>query len=262
MPQDKRGIIGIIGHRVLAFTHFLGSFVLVLSRVLKALFTGRIRGEPFWQECEIFGNRSFWTVAVISFFMGMVIAMEAATPLKLSGAEFYVSTVVTLTAVREFGPVLVAFLLCGRVGAAIAAEIATMKITEQIDALETLAVDPVEYLVVPKFLAGLVMFPVLTVLSDALQILGGYVIGTTTLNLSTGLFLFQAFRFVTFKDIVVGLLKAVVFGMIVVVVSSREGFFAESGAKGVGRATTLAVVISLFMVILADLVVTALFYFI
>lgn len=254
--------MGTLGHRLMAFVHFIGSLALILTRVLTALFAGRLRLIPFLQECEIFGNRSFWTVALISFFFGMVVAMESATPLKLTGGEFYVSTIVTLSAIRELGPVLVAFLLCGRVGSAIAAEIGTMKITEQIDALNTLAVDPVEYLVLPKFVAGIVMLPVLTIMADALQILGGFVIGTTTLNLNSGLFFFQAFRFVVFKDIAIGLLKAFIFGMIIVVVSSREGFFTEGGAKGVGRATTMAVVISLFMVIVADLLVTSLFYFI
>jgi len=105
------------------------------------------------------------------------------------------------------------------------------------------------------------MMPALTIFGDALQILGGYVIGTTTLNMNTGLYLFQAFRFVVMRDVLIGLLKAVVFGIIIVIISSREGFFAEGGAKGVGRATTLAVVISLFMVIVADLVITAIFYF-
>ena len=192
----------------------------------------------------------------------MVVAMESATPLKLTGGEIYVSTIVALSAVRELGPILVAFLLSGRVGSAIAAEIGTMQITEQIDAMKTLAVDQVDYLVVPKFAAGCLMLPVLTVMAVGLQILGGYVIGTTTMNLNTTLFFFHAFRFVTLKDIMIGILKAFIFGAIIVVVSSREGFEAEGGAKGVGRATTMAVVISLFMVIVADLIITALFYFI
>ena len=262
MKREYRGFVDTLGHRLLAFIHFIGSLALILIKVITALLTGRIRLIPFLQECDIFGNRSFWTVAIISFFFGMVVAMESATPLKLTGGEIYVSTIVTLSAVRELGPVLVAFLLSGRVGSAIAAEIGTMKITEQIDALKTLAIDPIEYLVVPKFAAACLMLPVLTVMADTLQILGGYVIGTTTLNLNTSLFFFQAFRFVVPKDIVIGLLKAFVFGVIIVIVSSREGLFAEGGAKGVGRATTLAVVISLFMIIVADLVITALFYFI
>jgi len=262
MKREHRGFVDTLGHRLLAFIYFIGSLTLILTKVITSLLTGRLRLTSFLQECDIFGNRSFWTVAIISFFFGMVVAMEAATPLKLTGGEIYVSTIVTLSAVRELGPVLVAFLLSGRVGSAIAAEIGTMKITEQIDALKTLAVDPVEYLVVPKFAAGCLMLPVLTVMAVGLQILGGYVIGTTTLNLNTSLFLFQAFRFVTPKDIMISLLKALIFGVIIVIVSSREGLFAEGGAKGVGRATTLAVVISLFMVIVADLVITALFYFI
>ncbi len=258
----KRSLLGMLGHRVLAFLHFLGSLSLLLVKVIAAFFSGRLHFQRFLAECEVFGNRSFWTVAIISFFMGMVVAMEAATPLKLTGGEFYVSTIVALSAVRELGPVLVAFLICGRVGSAIAAEIGTMKITEQIDALQTLAVDPVEYLVLPKFAASCLMLPVLTIMANALQILGGYVIGTTTLNLNSGLFFYQAFRFITIKDLLIGLLKSFIFGAIIVIVSSREGFFTEGGAKGVGKATTLAVVISLFMIIVADLAVTALFYFI
>jgi len=257
-----RNLLQTLGHRILAFIHFIGSLLLLFARVINAFFAGRLRFDHFLQECETFGNRSFWSVALISFFMGMVVAMESATPLKLTGGEFYVSTIVTLAAVRELGPVLVAFLISGRVGSAIAAEIGTMKITEQIDALQTLAVDPVEYLVLPKFVAGCLMLPALTVMAIALQILGGYVIGTTTLNLNAGLFFYQAFRFVALKDIMIGLLKAFIFGAIIVIVSSREGFFTEGGAKGVGRATTLAVVTSLFMIIVADLAVTATFYFI
>jgi len=262
MKQKKRGLVATLGHRLLAFIDYIGSLTILLVKVIWALFSGKLRFTSTLIECEIFGNRSFWTVALISLFMGMVVAMESAVPLKLTGGEFYVATIVSISAVRELGPVLTAFLLCGRVGAAIAAEIGTMKITEQVDALQTLAVDPIEYLVLPKFAAAGVMLPIMTIMSDALMIFGGYLVGTTTMNLSSGLYLYQAFRFVLFRDILIGILKAFLFGLIIVIVSSREGFHAEGGAKGVGRATTTAVVVSLFIIILADLLVTAIFYFI
>jgi len=164
--------------------------------------------------------------------------------------------------IRELGPVLVALVLAGRVGASIAAEIGVMKITEQIDALEVLAVDPVSYLVTPRVLAGIFSLPILFIMSFFFAIWGGFIIGVLLVGIPSGQFFYQSFRFVSYKDLIVGLIKVIVFAIIVVNASSYEGLKATGGAEGVGKAATAAVVNSFFLIILTNLILTGLFYFI
>ena len=164
--------------------------------------------------------------------------------------------------IRELGPVFVALVMAGRVGASDAAEIGTMKITEQIDALKVMAVDPVEYLISPRVFAGIISLPALFIISFFISILGGLLVGVFIIGLPSGMFLTQSFRFVTFKDFLVGLIKSVVFAIVVMNVASHEGLRAQGGAMGVGRAATNAVVVSFFLIILSNLILTGVFYFI
>jgi phospholipid/cholesterol/gamma-HCH transport system permease protein len=164
--------------------------------------------------------------------------------------------------VRELGPVITALIVAGRVGAAITAELGSMQVTEQIDALETLATNPIKYLVVPRFIALTLVLPLLTLYADLVGILGSYLICVYKMGISGGLYLRVTFEALLFKDIFTGIFKTFFFGMIIAFVSCYEGFNVQGGAEGVGRATRLSVVKSFVLIILADCFFTAIFYFI
>ncbi|MBI3021043.1 MAG: ABC transporter permease [Candidatus Omnitrophica bacterium] len=195
-------------------------------------------------------------------FIGMVLAFQSAYQMQRLAAENYIASLVALSVVREIGPVMTALIIAGRVGSSIAAELGTMKVTEQIDALMTLAVNPVRFLVIPRFIAMLVALPLLTLWADAIGILGGFLIGTLKLGILPSLYWKMTTIPLVFKDLLSGLLKSLIFGMIICVVSCFEGFRTEGGAEGVGRSTTVAVVTSFVLIIAADCLCTALFYFI
>jgi phospholipid/cholesterol/gamma-HCH transport system permease protein len=208
------------------------------------------------------GTDSFSLVGIIALFTGMVLVMETVHTLKKFGAEMYSGGLVTISMIRELGPVLIALIIAGRIGASIAAEIGVMKITEQIDALEVMAVDPVTYLVSPRVLAGIISLPCLFILSFFISIIGGFFVGVFMVGIPSGIYLYQSFKYVNIKDFLIGLLKVIVFAIIIVNVSSYEGLNAYGGAEGVGRASTNAVVSSFFLIILANLIITGLFYFV
>jgi phospholipid/cholesterol/gamma-HCH transport system permease protein len=187
--------------------------------------------------------------------------MQSAYQLEQLGATIYVAALVAVSMTREIGPVLTALVIAGRVGAAITAEISTMKVTEQIEALETLALNPVRYLVAPRFLALMVMLPCLVMLGDVAGIVGGFLIGIFSLDLRPGLYIDTTVQFLEQKDILTGLFKSWVFSMIITMVSCFQGLFTEGGAEGVGRSTTFSVVLSFILIIVADAILTAFFYF-
>ena len=250
-----------IGKKFLGTIYYFGSLSFLTISSFKKIFKKRRRGNIL-KHIEEIGVESFPLVGIISTFIGMVMVMETAYTLKKFGAEIYTGGIVSVSMIRELGPVMVALVIAGRVGAAIAAELGTMKITEQIDALEVLAVDPVSYLVTPRLIAGMIAIPTLFIFSFFLAIFGGFIVGVYMVGISSGMFLHQSFKFVALKDIIVGLIKVLVFAVIIVNSSCHEGFRAKGGAEGVGKAATLSVVISFFLIILANLILTAIFYFI
>ena len=168
---------------------------------------------------------------------------------------------VALSMVRELGPVLTALVVTGRVGASITAELGTMRVTEQIDALESLATNPVHYLVVPRFLALLTMLPLLTICADVIGMCGGYLVGVYKLGVTPTLYLRMTWDVLRLRDLLTGLLKAGIFAAIIATVACFEGLETSGGAEGVGRSTTLAVVVSFVLIIAADCLITAIFYF-
>jgi phospholipid/cholesterol/gamma-HCH transport system permease protein len=218
------------------------------------------RKELFIQMYKV-GVLSLPIVFLVSLFTGMVLALQSAYQLTKMSAQIYISSLVALSMVRELGPVLTALVIAGRVGASITAELGTMKVTEQIDALETLAANPVRYLVVPRLLALCIMLPLLTVYADFIGIIGGYFIGVYKLLIGPAIYMKMTFDPLEFKDIFTGLFKSLVFAVIVSTVSCYEGFRTEGGAEGVGKATTFSVVASFILIIAADCLFTALFYF-
>jgi phospholipid/cholesterol/gamma-HCH transport system permease protein len=214
------------------------------------------------EQAKKAGLDSFAIVSMVSLFIGIILALQTAVLMQRLGSEMYIASIVALSLVRELGPVITALVVAGRVGAAIAAEIGSMQVTEQVDALETLATNPIKYLVVPRLVALSLMLPALTLYADVIGILGGYLICIFRLGISSSLYLNISIDALLPKDLFSGLLKSVFFGMIITFVSCYEGFNVEGGAEGVGRATTKAVVNTFILIITADCLFTALFYFI
>ena len=213
------------------------------------------------EQSVLLGSNAAGIVALISFIVGLTMALLSATQLRTFGANIYVADMLALAMTRELAPLLTAILVAGRSGSAVAAEVATMKVTEEVDALKTLGLEPVRFLVVPKFYAITLTQPLLTVISALFGIAGGLVIGTLMLNLSPEAFVQQAARALVLKDLLSGLLKSVVFGWIILVVGAFNGFRVTGGAEGVGRVTTSAVVQAIFGVIVADAIFSLIFWY-
>lgn len=237
----------------IAFFEYLGGFGLFVGRVLRSLADFRTYSGNLTDQMLRIGVRSLPIVLVISAFAGMVTAVQGAYQLRMGYIPDYaIATAVVESVLLELAPVLTALVLSGRVGANIAAELGTMKVTEQIDALESLAFDPVSYLVVPRVLAGLIAFPVLTIFSAFTGILAGALISVLTVHLSPFDFLHGARMFFVPWDAFYGQIKAVCFGLTITLVACHEGFSAKGGAEGVGLATTRAVVVSCLLILVLD----------
>jgi len=217
--------------------------------------------ESIFDQMVFVGVRSIIIVFFIALFTGIVLAMQSAYQLKQLGAVIYVSGLVAVSLTRELGPVLTALVIAGRVGAAITAQLGSMKVTEQIESLETMAIDPIRFLVVPRFLALLVMLPALTIIADLSGIFGGFIIGTLNLNIDPHLYINFTKDFLELKDIFTGILKSAVFGVIICLIGCYKGLTTSGGAEGVGKSTTESVVTSFILIIIADVILTAAFYF-
>lgn len=258
--------VAIMGRIVLNTTSEVGSILALFYNTLSWIFIGPFKGktasrESIFVQMVFAGVQSVVIVFFVSLFTGIVIAMQSAYQLKQLGAVIYVAPMVSISMARELGPVFAALVVAGRVGSAIAAELGTMKVSEQIEALETLALDPVRFLVVPRFLALLVMLPCLTVMADIVGILGGLIVGVFNLQLNLYRYLTFSFDFMKWKDIWTGIVKSVVFGTAIALISCHVGLNTKGGAEGVGKSTTMSVVISFIMIILLDCILTGIFFF-
>ena len=250
------------GERTLTWFEYAGALCVLLWQTLAGVFARPWRPGNFVYELWKIGVQSCFIVFLTSLFIGMVLTFQSAYQMQKLAAEIYIASLVALSVVREIGPIMTALIVAGRMGSAIAAELGTMKVTEQIDALQTLATDPVRYLVVPRFLAMVIALPILTLWADAIGILGGFLVGTLKLGILPSLYWKMTTLPLVLKDVNMGLLKSVIFGMIICVVSCFEGFRTEGGAEGVGRSTTRSVVTSFILIIAADCLLTAMFYFV
>jgi len=190
----------------------------------------------------------------------MVLAMQSYNALKRFGAESLVGPTVALSMARELGPVLTALMVTGRAGSAMATELGTMRVTEQIDAMFTMGVNPVRHLVVPRIVAGLTMLPLLAVVTDFVGVVGGYLIGVKLLGINPGVYIGRTVDFVNVDDIMYGLTKSFFFGIIITLVASFQGFNTTGGAEGVGRAATNAVVLSCVLILISDYMLTSLMF--
>ena len=255
-----------IGKTVINLIQAIIDITRLFIETLYWAFFGFLRRKPVdfkevFAQMVFMGVQSIMIVFFVTFFTGVVLAMQAAPQLQQMGGLFYVAGLVTVSICRELGPVLTALVMAGRVGASITAEIGSMQVNEQIEALETMAISPVRYLAVPKFLALLIMLPCLTVIGDAAGVFGGYVVGVTSLRINPGLYIQTAFKFLSLKDIYTGFSKPFVFAAIISMVGIYQGLKTRGGAVGVGKATTNSVVISFILVIIADCILTGLYFF-
>jgi len=253
--------VGAVTGRSLAY---VGGLAELSGRSLRLLILSPLKRRRMLQraihEAMAAGVGAIPIVSLISFFVGVIIALQGAYELQRLGAMQLVSSLVAIAITRELGPLITAIVVIGRSGSAFAAEIGTMRVTEELDALSTMALDPVAFLVVPKFLAMALMLPCLSLWADLMGILGGSLFGVAAGGYSFGGYLLATRDALLLRDISSGIIKSLVFGIVITAVGCQEGFATGSGAEEVGRSTTSAVVISILMVILIDLIFTALFY--
>jgi len=252
----------IIGSRVISFMYFLGGMSNLALQTIYFIFVPPFKKDRIFEQMKKAGFDSLPIVSLVSLFIGFIFALQTAYFMQRIGSEIYIASLVALSIVRELGPVITALVVAGRVGASITAELGSMQVTEQIDALETLATNPIKYLVMPRFLALSLMLPLLTLYSDIIGILGSYMICVFKLGISSNMYIRVTAESLYYKDLFTGLFKTIFFGMIISLVSCYEAFNVEGGAEGVGRATTRSVVFSFIMIIIADCFFTAMFYFI
>ncbi len=239
------------------FSHVADFFALGL-RVVVGVFTPPTYAHEIIDQMYFIGVQSLPIVALTSFFTGMILVLQTGHEMAVFGAKMYVGTLVSLSLIRELGPVLTAVVVAGRVGAGIAAELGSMKVTEQIDALRAMGTDPVKKLVTTRFIAGTVVIPALSVLADAVGLMGGLFIATATFGISPTFYWKTVFEPLTLDDVIMGIVKPFVFGIMVIWVACYTGLSTEGGTEGVGRSTTMAVVVASVMILVGDYFVTQL----
>ncbi|HEV2104646.1 MAG TPA: ABC transporter permease [Candidatus Eisenbacteria bacterium] len=240
--------------RVLDGIAEVGRIVLLMAETFRTLRRGLRAFTLLVDQMDAIGVQSLMLVFIVSLFTGAVAAVQAAYQFSTVVPLKYIGSVILRSVIIELGPVLTALIVGGRVGASIAAELGTMRVTEQVDALEAMAINPVRYLVVPRVIAAVVMLPILTVLSDAVAVFGGFVVAVTSIGVSTHTYVSSLKQFFYFKDLWSGLIKAFFFGGIIAWMGCYYGFRTEGGAEGVGVATTRAVVASCVLVLISDYV--------
>ncbi len=250
-------IVENIGRLIIRFTEEMGSVLLLLCSTLRHLILPPLELRNILRQMLEIGIRSLPVVLITAIFTGMVLALQTYTGFKRFGAEALVGSVVALSMTRELGPVLTALIVAGRAGAAMAAELGTMRVTEQIDALETLATNPIKYLIVPRFISGIFMLPSLVVISDIIGIIGGYLITVGLFGASSTVYWKRTWDYLEMNDIYSGLIKAAFFGASIALISCHRGFFTSGGAEGVGKATTGAVVLSSMTILVSDYFLSA-----
>lgn len=257
----KKNFYIAIGAKIVQFINFFGGVFRLGCQTLvlipaKPMGVGRI-----FEQAKKIGVDSLPIVSLVSFFIGMIMALQTAYIMQKMSSEIYIASIVAVSLTRELGPVITALIVAGRSGAGITAELGTMTVTEQVDALATLGSNPIKYLVVPRYLSFTFMLPILTLFADAIGIFGGYLICVYRLSIRSSLYMNMTFQSLVYKDLFTGLIKTVFFGMIIALVACYEGLNVKGGAEGVGKATTKSVVNTFIMIIAADCFFTALFYF-
>ena len=259
--------VGAAGEAALRLKEQARDTVVQVGEVAHAMLVAPFRGQPIRfadtaQQLALIGVNAVPIVSLIALLMGLILGMQSAHQLRQFGATLFIADLVGVATTRELGPLITAIVVAGRSGSAIAAEIGTMVVTEEIDALRTMGLHPTRYLFVPRILAVTIAVPLLAVISNTISILGGMLIGVVHLGIGPQTYLDRTVQALVMDDVVTGLVKAMVFGLIIGNVGVFEGYHVRGGAEGVGRATTQSVVSAIFLIIVADAVFTAIFYFV
>jgi phospholipid/cholesterol/gamma-HCH transport system permease protein len=249
-----------LGRAILDLLSEIGRVSLFLKDVLAQGLTPKFYLRQVADQMLRIGYNSLPVVSLTAFFTGGALALQIYLGSSRFNAESLVASIVALGITRELGPVLAGLMVAGRVGAAIAAELGTMRVTEQIDALVTLATNPFKYLVAPRLIAAVVTMPILVAIGDTIGIMGGYIVGTRSLGFNGNAYLKNTADFLHLDDFTSGLIKAAVFGLIIALMGCYHGFNSRGGAQGVGRATTNAVVSSAILILAANFVLTSLLF--
>lgn len=250
----------IIGRPVICFVLESGRLAIMFFSTLFWMCKPPFRIKLLFKQMEEIGVNSVWVAALTTIFTGGILALQSYSSFKRFDAEAFIGTMVAISMCRELSPILVGLIVSGRVGSAMAAELGSMRVTEQIDALYTLAVNPIQYLIVPRMIACFLMMPVLTMFGNLLGITGGFIVATQVYDLNPTVYIRSSFDFLTYEDVYSGLIKSAVFGIAIAIVSCYKGFNTKGGAVGVGQATTAAVVLSMMLILIIDYVMGALFF--
>ena len=253
-------LLAPVGRVFLNFLTAVGSLSIFTGRALAHCVTPPIYFRLIVRQIVDIGYYSLPVVGLTAIFTGMVLALQSYSGFSRFSAEGAVATVVVLSMTRELGPVLAGLMVAGRIGASMAAEIGTMKVTEQIDALTTLSTNPFKYLVAPRLIAGLLMMPILVLIADIIGVFGGFLIAVNKLDFNAANYLTRTFEFLEVKDVVSGLTKAAVFGFVISLMGCYHGYNSRGGAQGVGTATINAVVSSLILILVFNYIITELFF--
>ncbi|MBF0464385.1 MAG: ABC transporter permease [Nitrospirae bacterium] len=258
--------LALVGEKGISVREVLHDVSVLVNDVFYWTLISPLKGKPVRIRATISeivktGYDSVPTVLIISYFVGVILALQSAYQLKAFGALIYVANLVGVSVTRELGPILGAIIVAGRSGSAFAAEIGSMKAAEEVDALISMGINPIRFLIVPKLIALMIMQPVLTAIFDLTAIFGGFSVSVTELELNSGLYIDQTLNALQLKDFLTGLMKAWAFGVVITIVGAYHGFKVKGSAEEVGLRTTASVVSSIFMVIFFDFFFTALFYY-
>lgn len=260
-PPAPQNLFDRVRERAETAFEYVGGITDLAIQTIQQMRRGPIERSLLTAQFDQIGVRSISIVVITSAFIGMVLALQTAYALADFGGKLFVGMIVSLSLVRELAPVLMSLMVGGRVGAGMAAELGTMKVTEQIDALRALATNPVRKLVVPRVIATTLMFPILTVVAIALGILGGLLISVTSLNLSANYYMRSVIETVKYNDLASGIGKTFFFGFSTSLIACYNGLLTSGGADGVGRSTTQTVVTGAITVLIMDFFLTKLFLF-
>ena len=252
--------LAVVGRGAIGACRIAGSLVLFAASGVSHLLRPPFYWRMFLRALVEMAYFSLPVVALTAIFTGMVLALQTYTGFARFNAQSAVANVVVISLTRELGPVLAGLMVAGRIGAATAAEIGTMRVTDQIDALTTLSTNPMKYLVAPRLLAGIIALPALVVIADILGVMGGFIVANLKLGFGVGAYLSSTFDFLRTIDVVSGLVKAAVFGFLIALLGCYQGYRSRGGAEGVGSATTAAVVAASILILAFDYVLTELFF--
>lgn len=254
------GVLDRIGNVGLNAAEATGVWFIMLWKTIRWTFRRPLELNQWMRQMVRVGVDSIPVVFLTTMFTGMVMSLQTFTGFQRVGAENFVGSVVALAMLRELSPVLCGLMVTGRVGSSMAAEIGTMRVTEQIDALESLATNPIHYLFVPRVIAGMTMLPLLTILGDALGVFGGYLVAVKLMGANPVVYTANTYQFLELDDLTSGIIKSVFFGLILTLTGCVKGYTTTGGAEGVGRATTAAVVSSSLIILLTDFFLTKLLF--